>query len=460
MLTVKPDFRIKLIFSPSGLSKARRCLHAWGRCYLLGLTRPELTWPEACALPVPKAKIKSRPTDEEKAAKKLYNSLYRPALGKEVHARAQAYYEGQDIDWNDKPGQILLGGMHCLPHPDECETVEAEGEIVIDYTTASGQLVKFKGYRDLLVRPAKEIALDDGTFVLLPGEWLLVDYKTTFTFDFFDREKTLRTVKTPAQLIADPQSNLYAYDVMRRKCLKQLRCRWLYLRTEDKPAAEPVDFVLTFEGASAIVAELAELALELSEHVGAALAATDPIDVKALVDSLPKDPEACAGFGGCEYHHEHNHGGDCVPPEISPGQKLLTLRKKQKARAALPPKPAREKRTPTMGFRNKPTETAAAKQPAAETEPETTEEAVEEVAAEEVAEDLGTEAAAEEAPAPAPAPRAKAAPKAAKAASTAGVIACVEGFSFDVPAGSVLGKSLAKAAKALQAAAAAFEGES
>jgi hypothetical protein len=113
-----------------------------------------------------------------------------------------------------------------------------------------------------------------------------------------------------------------------------------------------------------------------------------------------------------------------------------------------------------MGFRNKPTETAAAKQPAAETEPETTEEAVEEV--ETV--DGGTQPegtfAADEAPAPAPAPRAKAAPKAAKAASTTGVSASVDGFAFEVPAGSALGKSLAKAAKALQAAAAAFEGES
>jgi hypothetical protein len=39
------------------------------------------------------------------------------------------------------------------------------------------------------------------------------------------------------------------------------------------------------------------------------------------------------------------------------------------------------------------------------------------------------------------------------------VSATVDGFEFPVPAGSALGKALSKAAKGLQAAAAAFEGE-
>jgi len=40
-----------------------------------------------------------------------------------------------------------------------------------------------------------------------------------------------------------------------------------------------------------------------------------------------------------------------------------------------------------------------------------------------------------------------------------GVHATVDGFGFEVPAGSALAKQLAKAAKGLQAASAAFEGE-
>ncbi len=454
MLAVKSDFKIKLIFSPSGLSRARRCLHAWGRNYLLGLTQVELTWAEASALPVPKAKVKSKPTEAERKAKKAYNKVFRPALGKEVHARAECYFKGGSIDWNDKPGRILLSGMHCLPHPDECEVVEAEGEIVIDYTTAEGRLVKFKGYRDLLVRPGKEIALDDGSFVVLPGEWLLVDYKTTFTFDYFDREKTLRTVKTPAQLIADPQSNLYAFAVMKREGLKQIKCRWLYLRTEDTPASLPVDFVITWEAASAVVAELAALALELSEHVGAALGGL--VDVKLLVESLEKNPEACKAFGGCEYHHEHEQGGDCVPPEISPGQKLLTLRVKQKARAALPPKPKKEK-SRNMGFRNKPSQAEA---PAADVDNEQQDETQDDTENEVDAAEIET-AEAPAAPAPAAAPAAKRGPKPkAPPASEGGTSATVDGFTFDVPAGSAIGKALSKAAKSLQAAAAAFDGES
>jgi hypothetical protein len=335
-----PDtYEPRAVFSPSGLSKARRCLHAWGLRYLLGIKMPEPTWAEACAWVKPEPKKKSKPTPEERAALKAYNSPFRKALGKECHARLETYFRGGNIDWNDRVGRIVLAGMHLIPHPDTCEKVEAEGEITIEIDG-----VKFRGFRDLLV--------------LKDGRWLLIDHKTTFGFDYFDREKTQRSVKTSEQLIADPQANLYAFDVMRREGLRELACRWVYYRTEDKPKALEVDFTITWEGAAAMMAELVAEARALTAYVEHAqrLRANDAgsaVVRLAIVYDLQRNPDACADFGGCEYHAER--GGTCTPPELSAGDKLKRQAEKRKQKAAQPAKAptATTKGTKKMGFRDK-----------------------------------------------------------------------------------------------------------
>jgi hypothetical protein len=349
-----PDtYEPRAVFSPSGLSKARRCLHAWGLRYLLGIKMPEPTWAEACAWVKPEPKKKSKPTPEERAALKAYNSPFRKALGKECHARLETYFRGGNIDWNDRVGRIVLAGMHLTPHPDTCEKVEAEGEITIEIDGVS-----FRGFRDLLL--------------LKDGRWLLIDHKTTFGFDYFDREKTQRSVKTPEQLIADPQANLYAFDVMRREGLRELACRWVYYRTEDKPKALEVDFTITWEGAAAMMAELVAEARALTAYVEHAqrLRANDAgsaVVRLAIVDDLQRNPDACADFGGCEYHAER--GGTCTPPELSAGDKLKRQSEKRKQKAAQPAKAptATTKGTKHMGFRDKVNANKAAPSDAAST---------------------------------------------------------------------------------------------
>lgn len=457
MLATPEDFKPKAVFSPSGLTLARRCLNAWGRRYLLGLRKPELTWVEALAMPVPKAKVKSKPTAEERKAKKVYNSKFRPALGKECHARLESYYQGGNVDWYDRVGAIVLPGLEYLPHPDVCAKVEAEGEIEI---VVDG--VSFKGFRDLLVQIGAERWTSAGiTFDV--GEWLLVDHKTTFTFDYFDREKTLRTVKTPEQLRADPQANLYAYDVMRRLGLKTLRCRWLYYRTEDAPKALPVDFEIIWESASAIVAELVTEAKRLTEYVLAAL--DKPDAVRTLLEGLERNAFSCGDFGGCEHHSENEQGGDCTPPSISPGALLVQLRTKQKARAALPPKPKTERarKAGHMGFRNKPSTSApAAEEQAADGQIEEVVEAEDIVEAESAGDD---EKPSDEAPAPAPAPKAKPGRKpgggfaSAAAQDEDGVTVSTGGVTVDVPKASPLYKAIKKVCSARAAYEAALAGE-
>ncbi len=334
---IEPEtYEPREVFSPSGLSLAGACLRSWGIRYLLGMKRPELSWDEAQALEKPVPKKKSKPTAEEAAALKAYNRVFRPALGTAAHARLQAYYPGEQINWTDRLGQIILAGQCYLPHPDECESIEAEGEITIE---VSG--VRFRGFRDLLV--------------LYRGAWLLIDHKTTYSFDYFDREKTQRTVKSVAELRADWQANLYAFAVMRDKGLSELACRWVYYRTEGAPKAEAVNFVITMAEATAVVAELVRLAKELIGHIHAAPAEMGPRRLAVL--QMPGEPGACGDFGGRECHHER--GGPCHPPELTPGEKMARLSEKQKAKAARPPRPpkpprprAAERRRSNMGFRD------------------------------------------------------------------------------------------------------------
>jgi hypothetical protein len=282
------------------------------------MKRPELEWTEV------------EPTDAEEL--KAHRRRIRPALGKECHTRPERYYRGEDVIWTDRPGTIMLAGLHLLPHPKECAEIEAEGEIEI---VVDG--VAFKGYRDLLVK-----RLDS-------GRWLLIDHKTTYSFDYIDRDKTIKSVKTADELKRDTQANLYAYDVMRSKGLTELDCRWVYYRTEGVPAAVAVDFTITWAEAEAVVKRLVAEARGLLAHIGRAKECGRSLPlVREYVDSLEGNPDACPMFGGCEYHPDA--GGPCSPPTISPGQRMARQAERRKIKAAQPP-PVKKERRKTMGFR-------------------------------------------------------------------------------------------------------------
>jgi hypothetical protein len=332
------EYEPRAIFSPSGLEKWKRCPRAGGYRYLLGIKRREVPWAVILELP--------EPPSTEREARRLYNSLYRPALGVEGHARMQAYYQGEDVDWLDRVGRIMLPGLGCIPHPDDCDHVEAEGEIEIEYRG-----IRFRGFRDLLLGKAD------------PEEWLLVDHKTTYTFDWIDRDKTIRSVKSPEQLSADTQANLYAFAVMQDHGLESLDCRWVYYRTEGDAAALPVDFTIEFGAAAAKMDRLAEQAEALTEHYARALSmrARDKVhlpQVREYVESaLPANTGACDDFGGCEYAAER--GGPCKAV-ARPSELARRAIERQRIRAAMPPRErasaivkAAKKERPNMGFRDK-----------------------------------------------------------------------------------------------------------
>lgn len=319
MIEEEPFVPLEL-FRPSGLSKARLGSRIWAFTYILNLREPQPLWADIKDIPKPVAKIKSKPTDEEKKAIKAYNKRRRPALGTEVHARLEQYMSGAgDVDWSDEPGRIALSGLPHLPSPSKCLLVECEQKVTLDLTFLAGVYpwanaefyadpIVFSGTRDLMCQ-------------LADGSYLLLDHKTTYTFDWIDRDKTIKTVKTPEQLIADEQVNVYGLSIMQKYGLTELPCRWVYYRTEGDPAAKQVDFTITRAGAESYVANLVVLALELR-----ALMRTTP-QTLAAINGIECNVLSCGKFVGCVYHPDQ--GGPCTPPVLTMGERLVQLRKKK-----------------------------------------------------------------------------------------------------------------------------------
>ncbi len=139
----------------------------------------------------------------------------------------------------------------------------------------------------------------------------------------------------------DLQANLYAHHVIAAHGLASLDCRWAYYRTEGKPAALPVDFRITREGALERVERLAAIADKMDDcHI-------QELDARkrgATTLPLAQRPAACDAFGGCPYHERV--GGPCHPPQQTPGEKLRALCKRA-------PTTINKQEIVTMGFQKK-----------------------------------------------------------------------------------------------------------
>jgi RecB family exonuclease len=136
-----------------------------------------------------------------------------------------------------------------------------------------------------------------------PGD--LRDYKTTSDF---------RWMKTPEELMADPQAILYAERMFRRLEAKNdaplpsdatVQGTWIYLRKRKPYAARTVQFTMTRAHAAAGFAALESYADEMQTAAYAAPA--DPPGVhRFILDTIPKNPEACNDF-----HRQCPHYARC-----------------------------------------------------------------------------------------------------------------------------------------------------
>lgn len=319
-------------WSPSGLSTGDGCEMAWFLRYVLGIKEADLrSWEEVAHLERPKKPEEGYTTALEEAQHrarvKEYNRLTRRALGHAVHDILARHFDWHPphalIDWYARPGLVAIEALHYLPAPEECGTIGVEAELEMFWGPDEDPL-RIWGFADLIVRLGAPLEFELSPKneagpavlgVLMPGVWLLVDYKSTYNFD---------NVPLASELVADVAANFYALAIMVRENLDELRCRWVYVRTdEEKPeASQKVDFTITREGALAVLAPYEALALRLREKLR--LAKDSPMYAAKL---SMQNPAACDKYGrpgvpNC-LHHKAN-GGKCNPPRLTASQAIKT----------------------------------------------------------------------------------------------------------------------------------------
>lgn len=468
-----PGFAPRWLISPSALRSDADCPRLHGYGYLEGRRTPDVAYAD---MPKPPPKAAPGVSAAEKAraiaALKAYNRAMRPALGTATHAVFEAHYLQKvkgawhppmawlDLAeaWHTRPGQIALQGLERMPAPASLAEVWCEVLVRLKPVPGWGPSrpwPRLGGTPDLVTRGRGPV----------PAHLHLYDYKTTLSFDWAKTAEYLRD--------ADEQSAIYALAVMQEHNLESLDCTWLYLRTEGAPASLPVHFTLTRAHAEARVLALAERAAELEAITEAYVAAGSGFlsDGKrlAIINALPTNDSACANYGGCVYHRAK--GGPCTPKRSGLGT-ALRADGKQAQQKQLRREAVKKERTHMLDA-TQAARLATLEGKANRNFPENQEvkklkalaaqggEAATPADVEATGTDAGSGEATEAADAkPVQTPSTAGKPKAAKApAVEGGIIAVVDGHSFAVPAGSALGKALVKASKALQAAAAAFEGE-
>jgi len=271
--------------SASSAKLGARCERAWAYRYVLGYTTPRIAWNDT--QPAIPAWADASRVDRTRALSRQRST----ALGEAVHARLEAWYTpGATVNWHDLPGQIALSGAHLLPHPTRCFIAKPEIELGTEPLRYDGQTddspargfefggVMWAGYTDLVVLPLESESV---RLSLPPRTGVVYDYKTTASIAQY--------ALTPATLATDLQACLYAlaHDAN--------HLRWLYLETKRVRRATPVDACISRDQAEAVVGPAAELCRRL--------------DVIASVDDAEPNLDACADYGGCEYHI--TQGGPC-----------------------------------------------------------------------------------------------------------------------------------------------------
>lgn len=262
--------------SPSSLALGARCEAAWAWTYVAGIREPEISW------------------EAIEAGAKWSRSQRACALGKAMHKVGEDWYRGLTPKWESLPGRIFASGVHLLPQPSRCRVIEVECAVgeepsgIVEEGRPPTVLVvegtRFAGFRDLAVLSAEETE----RFGWLCHGWALFDYKSSANI--------ARYAKTRDDLIADPQCNLYALDLMIRHDLRELPARWVYFETKDVRRAAPVDVLIERQRAVDLLAALGPLAARLDSIEDPALAACNT--------------DACGDYGGCPHHV--SAGGPCL----------------------------------------------------------------------------------------------------------------------------------------------------
>lgn len=213
-------------------------------------------------------------------------------LGTEVDDKQLQPYlrDGRPLDLDTDAGRIASAALEWLPTPTEFKELGGSVQAKIDLPGASKPAKwGYTGYKDLNLPQgglpnwsAKQPSPDD--------TYTISDFKTCKTFDY---------QKNADDLKIDPQAVLYAVDAMRKTGAKQVRMRWLYIRTTGKAKAQPTDVVFTHEDVYAPFLEIERTAAEIHEYLAKApLEGTEEAKT-AFVMSTEPNGDHCDEYGGC-----------------------------------------------------------------------------------------------------------------------------------------------------------------
>lgn len=286
--------QVEKAFGP-GYEQGSGCIRAWGERYLSGLKEPELSYEQALALP-------ERTHDE----KRERSSYIAKSFGKALEAKADQYIRGEQVDFTDEPGKRFFPGVHLLPHPSTLDGFELQAPVNIKLLAPeSPEPISFQGFKD-----ARFLPRGAG-----PQGWFLFDYKTTKPKVDNAKNRELDKpagwwtwMKTPAQLAADYQWNLYEwheYSTLERL----VPSRWVYFASQETPQARAVDMrpeqdPNALESVRTVVTRLASYGHQLRGYIRDYR--------KGLpVDQLPRNTSNCQAYGRICTYHRSQPGGTC-----------------------------------------------------------------------------------------------------------------------------------------------------
>lgn len=206
-------------------------------------------------------------------------------LGTEVHGIAEQYQlKGTYPDRLTKAGDLFISGLPFMGPPGTGQ-VEGEFDMIIDG-------VRYRGFIDFR---GKGIPGFD------PERRVVRDYKTSKDpkkYGLFLTNKDYAHLgSTKAIFLNNPQAVLYGtYDVIQADDVDSA-LSWLYMRTEGRAKAEPVNQIVTR-------GELEEVFEPVVHNNGKRIVHLKMNPVPTL--ELEPNPEACNKYGGCPYKDRCN----------------------------------------------------------------------------------------------------------------------------------------------------------
>lgn len=216
------------------------------------------------------------------------NHIPRPShrsavLGSAIHAQAERWLLGQNIDHSDAQiGACAEALTRFLPPPPHSK-INVEHKWIERLPRSDGQFSAhgYSGAIDLVYHTSEE------TKRILT----IYDHKSTSNIDQWS--------KSEDDLFEDVQAIIYAHYACVRFVVDEVTLQWTYVQTKgsmQSPKCEPRRIIMT--------RDYAAIMFDLIDDVAKAIVETRRTHSTAL--TLPYNPQTCEKYGGCAYRPNCN----------------------------------------------------------------------------------------------------------------------------------------------------------